>query len=277
MRTPTQLETIQALLERSKRPEPFLPIRRSFVQVKPRGGGGPAPLAAFVRNRRVKALDLYLLAHAVASGKPYDVRLPAAVWARALGPVPPLSSQKFISRTWTWLEGQKLIETERVGRMRRVVILSEDASRKPYRHPGEKGLEDRGHYFKLPYAYWHGNFHNRLGLPAKAVLLIALSLQDDFLLPIERGQDWYGLSRDTVRKGLRDLRALGLLDVREFYKPAPLSTLGYTRERRYTLREPFRPHASTSARRRPRKAQPKEKRQGRRPAKDRTAPAPPRR
>jgi hypothetical protein len=83
-----------------------------------------------------------------------------------------------------------------------------------------------------------------MGLPAKAVLLIALSLQDDFLLPTKQGAKWYGLSIDTVRKGLRTLRLLGVLEMREERKRAPLAPLGFTFERRYTLKEPFRPMPS---------------------------------
>jgi hypothetical protein len=232
-----QADTIAALLDRSRRAE--LPIRRTFVQQRARGGGA-GPLAAFVRHRRVRALDLYLLAHAVASGAPFTVTFPAAVWVRALGLTPGSSSETLVSRTWTWLESEGLIGTRRVGRMREVTILREDGSGEPYRHPGEEGAVDRGHYFKLPYAYWHGNYNNRLSLPAKAVLLIALSLRDDFLLPGERAQDWYGVSRDTIRKGLRDLRLYGLITMKAETKPTPLSALGYTLERRYTLQAPLR-------------------------------------
>lgn len=232
-----QQETVLALLERSNRTD--VPIRRSFVQLPVRGGGA-GPLASFVHDRRVRALDLYLLVHAVASAPPFKASFPAAVWARALGLSPGSSSETLISRTWTWLDQRRLIESQRVGRKREITLLREDGSGEPYRHPGEEGAADRGHYFKLPHSYWEGNFHNRLSLPAKAILLIALSLQDDFLLPTERGRDWYGLSRDTVRKGLRDLRLPGLLVMREEMKFAPLTKLGYTNQRRYRLKPPFR-------------------------------------
>jgi hypothetical protein len=231
--TVTQQDTIQAILDRSGRD--YLPLRRSLVQRQPRVGGA-GPLATFVRYRRAQALDLYLLAHAAASAPPYDIALPAAVWARALGVT---GHSSVISKNWTWLEKQELITTRRRGRLREVTILYEDGSGRPYRHPGEQGAADRGHYFKLPYTYWRGNFENRISLPAKAVLLIALSLRDDFILPTARGVQWYGLSRDTVRKGLRDLRLLGLLSVRQVPKIAPLTPLGYTLERRYTLSGPF--------------------------------------
>jgi hypothetical protein len=232
-----QAKTIAALLERSSRDE--VPIRRSFVQ-RPERGGGAGPLARFVRHRRGRALDLYLLVHAVASAPPYDAAFPAAVWARALGLSASSSSETLVSKSWTWLERQHLVETRRRKRLREITLLYEDGSGRPYRHPGEQGAEGRGHYFKLPYAYWRLNVHNRISLPAKAVLLIALSLRDDFVLPTERGIQWYGLSRDSVRKGLRDLRLLGFLGMRELRKDAPLSANGFTLERHYTLRAPFR-------------------------------------
>jgi hypothetical protein len=226
-------ETVDALLERSRRDH--VPIRRAFVQSSSRGGG-PGPLAQFVRERRARTLDLYLLLHAVASAPPYDVTLPSSVWARALDLAGYASAGSVVSKHWTWLESHGLIESRRRGRYREITLLREDGSAKPYVHPGREG-----NYFKLPHAYWEANYLNRMGLPAKAVLLIALSLQDDFLLPTEQGAKWYGISRDTVRKGLRILRLLNLLDVQEVPKPAPLAPKGFTLERRYTLREPFRP------------------------------------
>lgn len=181
-------------------------------------------------------MDLYLLAHARASAPPFDVALPARVWARALGLGESSSAESQISKSWRWLEEHRLLASRRRGRWREVQLLREDGSGEPYTHPGR----GEGDYFRLPYAYWEGNFHNRIGLPAKAILLIALSLQADFVLPNERGAAWYGLSRDTVRKGLRTLETLGLLSRRVERKPAPLERLGYTLERHYTLRSPFR-------------------------------------
>jgi hypothetical protein len=242
----SQRETVSALLERSGRQD--VPVRRSFVQ-RPIRGGGAGPLAAFVSNRRSRALDLYLLAHAVASAPPYTVTFPARVWVRALGLGPQSSSETLVSRTWTWLEDHNLIVTRRVGRFREIQLLKEDGSGDAYRHPGEEGASDRGHYFKLPHAYWDANYHNRLGLPAKAVLLIALSLRDDFILPTEKGSDWYGLSSDTVRKGLSDLRLHGLLAMRAQAKAAPLTALGYTMQRHYRVEPPLRGSGAKSMKR----------------------------
>ena len=233
----SQAETVAALLKRSGRSA--LPLRRSFVQVRQRGGGA-GPLAAFVRERRGVALDLYLLGRAVASQEPFDVALPAEVWARAIGLSGTSGAASTISKSWSWLEDQHLVTSAKRGRLREVRFLREDGANRPYRHPG-RDEEQRGDYFKLPYAYWEGSYPGRLGLPAKAVLLIALSLGEDFWLPRERGARWYGLSRDSVSRGLGTLLRLGLLDLRVGYKKAPLAPRGITEERRYTLRPPFGP------------------------------------
>lgn len=233
----SQAETVAALLERSGRDA--LPMRRSFVQVRQRGGGA-GPLAAFVHGRRGIALDLYLLGRAVASHEPFDVALPAEVWARALGLGATSGAASTISKSWSWLEQQHLVTSSRRGRLREIHFLREDGANRPYRHPGRDN-EQPGDYFKLPYAYWEGSYPGRLGLPAKAVLLIALSLGDDFWLPQERGARWYGLSRDSVSRGLSTLLRLGLLDVRVKYKKAPLAPRGIAEERRYMLRPPFGP------------------------------------
>lgn len=232
---PSQAETIHALLERSGRDA--LPLRRSFVQQRQRGGG-PGPLAAFVRTRRGLALDLYLLGHAVASREPFDVELHSRVWARALGLGETPSASVSISSNWAWLEEQSLVKRRSSGRLTSVRFLREDGSGEPYQHPG---IDDQagGDYFKVPYAYWEGFYPGRLSLPAKALLLIALSLGNDFQLPHDRGARWYGLSRDTISRGLSTLLRLGLLEVRTEHRKAPLSPSGFTQERHYALRPPF--------------------------------------
>lgn len=226
---------ISELLRRSGRE--WVPIRRGFVQA-PGRRGGPGPLAAFVSERRGRALDLYLLARVLASQEPWDATLAATVWARLLG-LEGNNATSLISRNWSWLEQRGLIETRRKGRLREVIILREDGSGQPYVHPGA-GDPPEGFYFKLPHSYFALGYPDRMGLPAKAMLLIALSLEDDFILPIDHAPRWYGLSRDSVKTGLQTLRLLGLLDVRSERKTAPLSPLGYTVQRRYRVRPPLR-------------------------------------
>lgn len=245
-----QRAAIDALLERSKRDG--VPIRRSFTQLRARGGGS-GPLAAFVSHRRRRALDLYLLAHAAASARPFDVTLESKVWARLLG-LEGRNAGSMITRQWNWLEEQKLVTTSRRNRLRSVVLLREDGSGVPYTHPGasSESRPAEGDYFTLPHAYWKAGLQDRIDLPTKAVLLIALSRPtDDFILPIEHASRWYGISADSLSLGLRQLQLLGFLAMRFEHEPAPLSPRGYRTVRRYTLRPPFGPRRTDSARAEP--------------------------
>jgi hypothetical protein len=215
----------------------FVPLARAFLQTRKRGGGA-GPLSWFVKARRRRALELYLLAHALASVKPYDVALPARVWGLALGLPDTASTRVFISGSWTWLEQHGLLRTERDGRLRRVWLLEETGAGTPYAH-GSTAEGARLDYFKLPHAFWLEGWSERLGLPAMAVLLIALSLPSSFSLPHERAGEWYGLSRDTIRRGVAELRQQNLLTMRARWKAAPLSPTGAAEDRRYTLTGSF--------------------------------------
>jgi hypothetical protein len=213
----------------------FVPVARSFLQER-KPGGGAAPLSWFVKTKRRRALDLYLLAHALASTEPYDVALPARTWALAIGLPDTASSRVSISTSFTWLEQRKLISSERDGRERRVWLLSESGSGRPYRHGVVGGALD---YFKLPYAFWNEDWSSQLDLSATAVLLISLSLSEHFSMPQERGGQWYGISRDTVRRGLATLVNLGLLTSKTTYRTSVRSPTGLIEQRRYTLTGPF--------------------------------------
>lgn len=232
-----QRVAIQALLERSGRR--FVPIRRALLQTREgRKRGGPTSQL----GKREAALDLYLLLHALASREPWDVTLPARVWARLLGASENASGTTLISRQWSWLEEQRLVRTSRAGRARRIVLLREDGSGRPYTHPGVMIGDSpaEGDYFRLPHAYWRGGWDARLPLAAKLVLLIACSLRDPFILPVEHAAQWYGTSANRIHRGLSELRAVGLLDMSVTSRPAPLTERGVTFERHYTLRPPLR-------------------------------------
>jgi len=192
---------------------------------------------SLVRSHDERALDLYLLAHAVCSGGDYDVTLPAAVWARAIALSNSASGRSTTSKAFRRLEELGVISRSRDGSRSKITLLDEGGSGDPYAHPGP-GKEP---YLKLPHVYWTAGWHHKLGLRAKAVLLIALSLDDGFVLPIERAPDWYGISADTANRGLLDLRGAGLLDVEERIKTAPLAPEGIAQDYHYTLQSPFGP------------------------------------
>lgn len=228
--------TAIALLASRRGRRDFVPIARGFLQRRGDGSrGGPGPLSWFVKAHRERALKLYLFAHALASAEPYDVALPARTWANALGLPESPSVRVSISESWSWIERHKLVRTERDGRLRRVWLLDDRGTGKAYTHVAA----DRGDYFKLPFAYWSEAWDRRLDLPATAVLLIALSLRQTFILPQRQGGDWYGISRDTVRRGIGGLVRHELLIVRSSWRTAPASPTGAIEDRHYALTGAF--------------------------------------
>lgn len=232
---PTHTAVLRDLLGSRGGRREFVPIRRSFLQARV-AGGGAGPLADFVSGRRERALDLYLLIHALASSPPWDIAPGWRAWAAALGMPETDASEVSVSKTLSWLEKRQLIRSERDRLLRRIYLLDENGSGMPYEHPARSSRPD---YFKLPYAYWLEGWHRRLDLAATAVLLIALSLRSPFVLPLDHGARWYGISRDTVRRGLRALVEAEVLTFRSNVKRAPRSVTGATEERRYTLQEAF--------------------------------------
>ena len=239
--TATSQETLNWLLEKSKR-KGSVPLHNCFLQLGRGASVKPGPLSMFVSSGRQTALDLYLLALLLASGKPYNVAQPAGVWARILGVGSEKTAASTISRQWRWLEEQKLIAREgRRGRYAEIVMLREDGSGSPY-VPTPRG----GTWLRLPFEYWTDHWLGRLSLPEKAVLLIGLSLLDDFVLPEAKAPSWDGISADTMGRGLRGLREQGLVAVRKLKKPSEGAPRGFTVEHHYTLRPPFGPKGKRS-------------------------------
>jgi len=227
----TREETITDLLDGSKRDA--VPLRRAFLQVDGHGG----PLARLVRSHDGRALDLYLLLLAAASGGAYNVARAAGMWARVLSgdnAVSPAAVSKVLRR----LEELKLISRRRKGRMADVTLLDESGSGQPYARPGKDGA--KGHYIKLDYRYWREGWHDQLSLAAQAMLLIALAQKVDFVLPEKRASQWYGLSEDTIRKGLHELTSHGLLQQHWVWRKDPRSALGRTQEIHCRLDGPFK-------------------------------------
>jgi hypothetical protein len=112
----TQQETIEDLLERSGRG--FVPIRKSFVQQGQGKQTKAGPLASFVTGHDERGLEMYLLAHAVASQDPWDCDFPSDMWVRALdlgSTATPAAARGAVSKTLKRLEERKLIVRRRVG------------------------------------------------------------------------------------------------------------------------------------------------------------------
>jgi hypothetical protein len=246
--------TINYYLERSKRKT--LPLDRRFVQRRVENNRpAPGPLSHFVRRSRETALDQYLFLRAVASNQDegvFDVRLPAATWARAIGGyfdpksgVLEAAALHAVSRNWRFLRELQLIDRQRAGRRARLWLLADDGSGEPYRHPGEgaegKSLDDGPGYIQLPYAYWLDRWYEHLSLAAKAVLLIAMTLGDGFAVPYAKFPDWYGISDSTGERGLTELRGHRLLHREQHRRPEPESPVGFSDVYHYELLAPFGP------------------------------------
>jgi hypothetical protein len=239
----TQRETIEDLLTQSGRG--IVPIRKGFVQQGRGKDTRPGPLASFVTAHDTRALDAYLFVHALASAEPWNCDYPAGTWVRALdlgSSATPASARGAVSKVMKRLEDRNLVKRGRSGRRASVTLLREDGSGEPYEHPHRAG-DDR--WLQLPYAYWLKGHFLSLSLPAKAMLLVALSLQNGFYLPSERADDWYGISPDSADRGLRELRKAALLDTDRQWVKNQRSDTGWTEHWTYTLTGPF----SSSARR----------------------------
>lgn len=229
-------ETIDAILKKSQR-QGFVPIHTFFVQGGPQRHPIPGPLAKLVRAHDERALDLYLLLVALATKEPHSVIQPAGVLGRAIGLPGTPSGRAGVSKAISRLTRQNLVTRGRSGRTAVITLLAEDGSGEEYIRPGRRGAR----YFRMPLAYWDAEdaWYSRLSLPAKAMLLVSLTLSADFVLPYERAKDWYGLSAETARTGLEELRRNDLLSIRWTRTLAPLAPQGYVLNKRYTLKRPF--------------------------------------
>jgi hypothetical protein len=230
-----QQETIEDLLNASKRTTQTVPIRRTFVQLGTQQKPKPGPLAKFVARHDEGGLELYLLFRAVASSEPWNSAREAGVWARAMGVAidDDNLNQPAVSRVFRRLdEEHNLVSRHRSKRRLETTALLEDGSREPYTSPGRD-------YFKLPYAYWCDQWYLRLSMPAKALLLIGMTLKPGFILPFTQARNWYGISDDTASKGIAELKRNKLLTARPGRERDWLTGPGWRHEMNYFLMPPF--------------------------------------
>ncbi len=243
---PTHLETIEDLLAQSGRG--MAPIRKSFVQRPRESADRVGPLAAFVKSHDERGLDFYLFIHALASKEPWTCVYPSRTWVRVLdlaSTCETASATAGVSKALKRLEGRHLIIRE--GRQQRqsvVRLLAEDGSGADYSRP--LTVAD-GPWLNLPYSYWRHGHHVALNLPGKAMLLVALSLPDTFVLPQERMPAWYGWSKDTAGTGLQELRDLGVLSTRRDFVRDHKSPTGWREEQHHQLIGDYSPEARRRA------------------------------
>ncbi|HEY6423828.1 MAG TPA: hypothetical protein VIY28_11385 [Pseudonocardiaceae bacterium] len=140
------------------------------------------------------------------------------------------SARGAVSKIMKRLVDRKLIERSRTGRRSDLALLREDGSGTKYERPlGETRFE---RWLQLPHAYWLEGHYADLSLPAKVILLIALSRDDGFSLPQDRAPQWYGISADSADEGLRELVNKDLLYREYRWEEDSRSDSGWTK--RYT-------------------------------------------
>jgi len=208
------------------------PIRRTFLQ-ELGGARRPGPLHNFVNDRRYFALQLYLLLHSLPLKAPWDAYLPAAVWARALDKTKP-GAEATVSRNWQYLRDLQLIRTRRDRRLTRAYLLNENGSGAEYKRSKQ--------YFRLPLAYFLNDWYDKLSLPGTVALLIALDrsrTKEWFELPKERAAGWFGISADTLQRGLDELRVNGLIEVKQRPVTNARARFGWTPMNYYRLLDDF--------------------------------------
>lgn len=236
--TPTEQRT--ALLGEAKRG--YAQIRKIFVQRPNTEAVRPSLLAAFVRGRKERALEAFLLLHAlqtILDGTPLHL----GTWARILSTkkkVEPAEAMK----AFQTLETLKLVSIAGSRTVPVITPLREDGSGELWTRPGSDPDEGGLGYFTIPFAYWTSGLADRLTVPGKAMFLITLKETQDpkkpsFPLAYERAQEWYGISERSAERGFSELSRDGLLLTKVVKRPDPRHPLGRREEWWRALASPY--------------------------------------
>lgn len=209
------------------------PLRLSFIGAHDddREDGAVPPLARLLRGGRGGEVRLKLELSFLwfAAAPPHDVSLPARVWAVLLGlEDPEARGTRRIRQAIDALESSNLIRVERQpGMPPRIWLLDEGALDVPYTLPGAafnaaRNTPDawRHRYIQLPDTLWTNGWIATLSGAATAMLLVLFAERGtdksgkELWFSPKRADQLYGLSEDTRSKGLRELRAAGLVTAR---------------------------------------------------------------
>lgn len=210
------------------------PVRMAFIGAHgdDRDPGTVPPLARLLRGGRggevrVK-LELTFLWFAV--NPPHDLTYPARAWALLLDlDDPEKRGTRRVRQAINALNAADLIAVlPRRGQPSRVTLLDEGGRDVAYEPPGQafgkarnSPDEWRHRYVQIPDTFWTNGWIAVLSGAAVAMLLVLFtergskpSTQDLWFSP-KRAVELYGLSEDTRAKGLRELRAAGLVSARK--------------------------------------------------------------
>jgi hypothetical protein len=227
-----RLENLSDVLWESHRRA--VPIRVSFLQVREEFGSHPGPLGEIVRKRYHHALDVYLLILAATASPPHRLHVNPDFWATLVRrPAQSLRNARLaLYRSLDILDSLDLVRQETRLGMPTFQVLDESGKGELYFHPATK----RERYLRLPHTYWEHGFDRLLDLPGKAVLLLARSSRPlGFTLPLARSMEWYGISADTLRRGMDELIRAKLVRYTKRDVPSPRAPRGTSVRRTYVL------------------------------------------
>lgn len=211
------------------------PVRVAFVGVieDDRPAGTVPPLAQLLRGGRGGEVRLKLELSFLwfAANPPHDLTYPARMWATLLGLEDPEGrGTRRVRQAVLALHKLGLITLDpRPGQPNRLVLLNEGRPGTAYELPGSaynraraSGQEWRHRYVQLPDTLWINGWLATLSGAAVAMLLVLyveLGRRDpdttDLWFSPSQALKLYGLSEDTRSKGLRELRAAGLITARK--------------------------------------------------------------
>ncbi|WP_415940320.1 hypothetical protein [Streptomyces sp. 039-1] len=166
--------------------------------------------------RTPHALELLLLVYAVTTRGDFGVTERSQLWARAAGIYmwPDKGASVAVSRQWEHLEKLGLIERRQHGRLKRIVKRHEigQVGNMTANYTVPTGTKSDV-YFRVPFTYSREDWHRKLNMPGKAVLMAAMSRRKEtFTLPQDtRGARALGLSRHTMARGIEELLKHDLL------------------------------------------------------------------
>ncbi|GAB7041046.1 MULTISPECIES: hypothetical protein [Catenuloplanes] len=187
----------------------YAPLRKAFVQKPDPKKARASVLAAMVTARQERALDAFLLLHALEPALDKDKPLPLATWAKMLSSKNNRWSAQNVGRAFEALETRHLVIRQPKGRGLLVQPQMEDGTGKAWTRPGSDATTVGKGYLVIPYDYWTSGLVDQLSMPGKAMFLIMLSettLNPTFSMAIERAQSWYGISERTAERGYGELR-----------------------------------------------------------------------
>lgn len=205
------------------------PVRRSFVE-RATPADPPPPLARLLRGGRGGAVRLKLELSFLwfAAKAPYQLSYPARAWATLLDlPDPSGKGSRRISDAVVWLEQQDFISVaDQPGRPNEITLLLETGNGDAYEPPGQAynrlrddaAAAEAHRYLQVPNSFWTSGWLQVLSGSAVAMFLVLVTElgrrdpgETDLWFSPQQADMRFALSEDTRTKGLRELRAAGLI------------------------------------------------------------------